>query len=125
MMEHIELLLRWIFGLQISFWGFNGFFHWKQIPPSPQVINDFTEACIKTKFILPTVKIFEIVFGILLLTGVCTLLSLTALAPIIFVISGLHLCHNKNPWPVIGSITFPFVILVILKYDNWRNLFLN
>lgn len=125
MIDYIEFVFRWILGLQMAFWGLNGFFHWKQIPPSAKAINDFTQACLDTKFIMPTVKVFEIVFGILLLSGFFTLLALVALSPIVFVISGLHLCHNKNPWPVIGLITVPFLVLVILEHGKWRELFLS
>lgn len=125
MTEQIEFILRWVIGVQLTFWGLNGFFHWKPIPPSAEAINNFTEACIKSKFIMPTVKVFEIVFGIFLMTGFCTLLSLAALAPIIFVISGLHLCHNKKSWQVIVPITLPFLTLVVLAYEKWKNLFLN
>ncbi|HEY8270020.1 MAG TPA: DoxX family membrane protein [Pseudobdellovibrionaceae bacterium] len=122
-MEHIELLFRWILGLQLAFWGLNGFFHWRPVSPSAKPINDFTEACIKSKFIMPTVKSFEVIFGIFLVAGFCTPLSLVALAPIIFVISGLHLFHNARPWPVITAITMPFLALVILNYENWRMFF--
>jgi hypothetical protein len=50
-MEYFELALRWIFGLQIAFWGLNGFFHWVKIPPSSEVIEKFTQACIETRFL--------------------------------------------------------------------------
>ena len=123
MLEWTEIIFRWILGLQLVFWGLNGFFHWKEIPPSTDFINEFSDVCFRSRFILPTVKIFEIVFGALLLTGAYTLLALVALAPIIFVISGLHLLHNKKSWEVLLPITLPFLIIVILYLmKSWADL---
>ncbi|WP_413289155.1 hypothetical protein [Bdellovibrio sp. HCB337] len=124
MLEWLEIFCRWVLGLQFLFWGLNGFFHWRPIPPSAQPINDFTEACIKTRFIMPTVKIFEIAFGALLLTGKATIVAWAALAPIVFIISGLHLLYNKKYWEVLLPITLPFLLILVLNFEKWQNLLL-
>jgi len=111
--EWVELIFRWILGGQLLFWGLNSVFHWIAIPPSNKVIEQFTEACFKTKFIMPTVKALEIVGGLLLLSGFYTHLALLALAPLIFVITGLHLFHNKRSWEVLVPISLPYVVLLI------------
>jgi uncharacterized membrane protein YphA (DoxX/SURF4 family) len=121
----IETILRWTLGLQMLFWGLNGFFNWKPIPRSDDLITRFADLCYESRFILPTVKIFEIVFGALLLTGSGTLVALIFLGPIIFVITGLHLFHNKKGWQVIFPITVPFVLLVLLNGSLFKNLLLN
>ena len=123
MTEWIELVVRWMLGLQLLFWGLNGFFHWKQTPPSNDFINEFTDACLRSKFIMPVVKIFETVFGALLLTGVGTLVALIALGPIISVISGLHLFHNRRAWEVLLPITLPFLVIAILNFEKLKLLF--
>jgi uncharacterized membrane protein YphA (DoxX/SURF4 family) len=122
MIEHIELALRWILGLQLTFWGLNGFFHWRPIPPSAKAIDNFTITCIESRFIMPTVKTFEIVFGIFLLMGFAIPLALMMLSPIIFVITGLHSLHNKKSWEVLVPITLPFIALAILQYEAWLKL---
>lgn len=119
-----EILLRWTLGLQLLFWGLNGFFHWKPIPPSSDFIGRFSDLCHESRFILPTVKIFEIVFGFLLLTGSGTLLALVGLAPIIFVISGLHAFHNNKAWQVLLPITLPYLLLSILNWTMFKTLLL-
>jgi uncharacterized membrane protein YphA (DoxX/SURF4 family) len=121
----IEILLRWILGLQFAFWGLNGFFRWLPIPPSSDFINRFSDLCYESGFILPTVKIFEIVFGLLLLSGSRTLIALIMLGPIVFVISGLHLFHNsRKSWQVLGPISIPYLLLVVLDWALFKNLLL-
>lgn len=122
MTDQIEMVLRWIFGLQMVFWGLNGFFQWKQVPPSAAAIDSFTAACIQSGFIMPIVKIFEIVFGALLLANIASPLALVMLAPIIFVITALHLLYNKKSWEVLVPISLPFWILVGFHHETWRNL---
>lgn len=122
-MEWIEIICRWVLGLQLVFWGLNGFFHWKQIPPSAEPIDAFVEACIKTKFIMPTVKIFEITFGALLLTGSWTFVAWVALAPVVFVVTGLHAIYNKRFWEVLVPITLPFLVVLAFNFDKWLQLF--
>lgn len=122
MIEHIELLLRCILGIQLTFWGLNGFFHWKQIPPSSKVIDNFTAACIESRFIMPIVKVFEIVFGIFLLANFAVPLALVMLSPIIFVITGLQALYNKKSWEVLVPISLPFAALLVLHYEAWLKL---
>lgn len=122
MTNYFELALRWIVGLQMIFWGLNGFFHWKQIPPSAPAIDNFTQACFESRFIMPTVKVFEIIFGAFLLINLATPLALALLSPIVFVITGLHLLHNKKGWEVLLPLSVPFMILVSVHYESWLKL---
>lgn len=101
------------------FWGLNGFFNWVKIPPESEVIDSFVEACIKTRFIMPTVKILEIITGALITLGFFVPMCLLLLAPIIFVISFLHLLHNKKPWGVLLTTTFPYLVLVGLHLSDF------
>lgn len=114
-MEYLELALRWIFGLQIAFWGLNGFFHWVQIPPSPPVIEKFVQACIETRFIMPMVKVIEIAAGLLLLFNFSTALCLAVLTPIMLVVTGLHVLHNPKPAAVLVPLVLPYAALWLLN----------
>ncbi|MBC7371776.1 MAG: DoxX family membrane protein [Bdellovibrionaceae bacterium] len=113
-MEWLELGARWILGLQFLFWGANGFFHWIAIPPSSDFINRFTNVCIESKFIMPVVKSFEIIFGALLLTGYGTQIALIFLGPIVFMISALHIVHNKKWSLAVLPILIPFLVTLVL-----------
>lgn len=122
MIEFFEIFLRCILGIQLTFWGLNGFFHWKPIPPSSKAIDNFTAACVESRFIMPAVKAFEIVFGIFLLANFAVPLALAMLSPIIFVITGLHALYSKKSWEVLIPISLPFVVLVILHHEAWLKL---
>lgn len=122
MISWIEILLRWILGLQLVFWGLNGFFNWKPIPRSDDFITRFADLCFESRFILTSVKWVEIIFGALLLTGSGTLISLVFLGPIVFVISGLHFFHNKKSWQVLVPITLPYVLVVIMNWNIVKTL---
>ncbi|MEK2689170.1 hypothetical protein [Bdellovibrio sp. GT3] len=111
-MEIIETACRVVFGLQMVFWGLNGFFNWLKIPPSPPVIERFVGACYETRFIMPTTKIAEILLGLLMIVGFAVPLTILLIAPIVFVITFLHLLHNPKPWGVVIPITLPFAIVV-------------
>ncbi|WP_413558935.1 DoxX family membrane protein [Bdellovibrio sp. HCB209] len=111
-MEIIEVVCRIAFGLQMAFWGLNGFFHWLKIPPSPPVIEKFVDACMETKFIMPTVKTLEILAGLSLVLGLAVPLNVMLMAPIVFVITLLHLLHNPKPWGVVIPITLPFAVII-------------
>jgi uncharacterized membrane protein YphA (DoxX/SURF4 family) len=119
-MVWIEIITRWLFGLQFPFWGLNGFFHWKAIPPSGEVIDSFVQACIKTRFIMPVVKWLEIISGILLLVGLCIPLALAMLAPLLFVITFLHVLHNPRWWEVIVPVCLPYTILLFFHGSTFK-----
>ena len=118
MTEYIEIAIRWIFAGQMLFWGLNGYFDWIKIPPASETMTRFTEACIETKFIMSTVKLIEILGGILLLLNFTTALVLMAFAPILFVITGLQLLHNPKPGPVLATITLPYLLLVFFHHES-------
>ncbi|MBK9323082.1 MAG: hypothetical protein IPM97_09120 [Bdellovibrionaceae bacterium] len=123
MMEWLEIGCRWALGLQLLFWGLNDFFKWKAIPKSADFIDHFTNICVQSKFIMPSVKTIEIVFGFALLTGYGTLLALVFLGPIVFLITGLHLFHNKERWSVIIPITGPYLLLLFTQQNYFLGLF--
>lgn len=124
--ELVDFSLRIILGLQLVFWGFNGFFHWIQFKNQPRGIDRFVIACIETQFIMPIVKVLEISMGTLLIFNILPKLCLILLSPIIGVILLLHLFHNfKKSYEVILPLGIPFLGLCyyhfIFKGLAWIN----
>lgn len=86
-----------IYGLFWLFSSLNAHFQWKKIPFVSNEMDEFITACHKTKFIMPTVKIVELIVGVLLLFSF-TNLALVLILPIVYGIIGLHLFFNKKKW---------------------------
>lgn len=118
MNEYIDAILRGVFGLQMLFWGLNGFFHWIQLPPAAPAIEKTVNACIESRFIMFTVKAIEVIFGTFLVLGFMVPLSLLMFAPLMFVITGLHLFHNPRPWAILVSYTAPYIALLLIHGDT-------
>lgn len=118
MMDYAEIFFRWAFSVQMIFWGFNGFFQWLPVPPANPVIDRFVQACNETRFIMPTVKIFEIIFGVLLLFSVAIPLCLMAFAPIMLVITGLHALHNPKGFQVLVPLGIPYAVLILYHHHG-------
>lgn len=123
MTGYLEVAIRWFFASQMVFWGLNGFYHWIKLKPDSEVIDNFINACIQTKFIMPTVKFIEVFFGLLLLFDFMTSGSLLVFAPVMFVITMLHVLFNQKPWQVLASYTIPYIILLIFHKDTLLRLF--
>lgn len=71
---------------------------------------------------MPTVKLFEIAFGALLLTGVGIQIAIIFLSPIIFMIAGLHILHNPKWAPVVLPVLIPFLVLLVLHENKFEAL---
>lgn len=111
MNEIFELVLRVVFALQMIFWGLNGFFNWFTIPAPSPIFERFVEACIEVRFLMPFVKVLEILLGISLLLNFSSSLCLALFAPLMFVITGLHAFHNPRPWGVLIPLVLPYAVL--------------
>lgn len=103
-----------IYGLFWLFSGLNAHFQWKKIPFVSNEMDEFINACYKTKFIMPTVKIVEFIVGVLFLFS-CTNLALILILPIVYGIIGLHFFFNKKNGVLIFSILTPFMIIFCFK----------
>jgi len=112
LMEIVELVIRWIFILQMLYAGLNGIFNFKPVPPSGPAIDAFVKACIDTKFIMPTIKLLEILGALLLINKQFAPLALMIFAPMMFVITLLHAMHNPKPWVVLMSFSLPYILLL-------------
>lgn len=118
MNEYADLVCRWVFGLQMFFWGLNGFFHWIQTPAASPAMNRFVEACFEAKFIMPTIKVIEIVFGFMLLLNILVPFSLMVFAPLMFILTGLQIFLNKKYASFLATFALPYALLLALHSES-------
>ncbi len=116
-LEWIDTAARFILGLNLLFFGLNGFTHWVQIPKGEPAFEEFIEALVKAKFIMPAVKVLEIIIGLMLITNRSVLLALAMIAPILFVIAGSHLVLNQQRGLlIVSSLVLPFAFLIYYRH---------
>lgn len=107
-------------GAYFLFFGINGFLNWIKIPkPNPRMF-EFISAIDRAQFILPIVKVIEIVAGALLISGYAVNLAIFLLLPIslVIILSQLFLNRPKG-LDVVLFITVPFLVILISKWSVW------
>ncbi len=82
---------RFILGLIFIVFGFNAFFHFIPLPPSPPRAQAFMGALMQSGYFFPMLKITELTCGFFLLLGRWVPLVLIILAPVILNIFLFHL----------------------------------
>lgn len=113
MASSVYLVIRTIVGLYFLYWGLNGFFQWKAIPPNALAFESFIARLHDVPGLMSVVKLIEIGAGSLLVLGIGVPFALLALAPLVLVITLLHLILNfKLGWSVALQVFIPFAILV-------------
>lgn len=109
---------RILLGLVFVLFGLNGFFSWWPLPKMNPEMMKFNDSLQATRIIMPVVKSFEVVFGLLLLVNQFTLIATLALLPVVFFIALAHVCFNRPKGLVMAGL---FVILTaILVHHHWR-----
>lgn len=126
MIDWLDTISRVALGLNVLFFGINGFTHWLTIPKGEPAFEEFIEALVKAKFILPTVKVIEILAGLMLLSNQRVTLALALLAPIIFGVAGAHLALNRTKGlMIVSSLVGPFVFMLYYRQLELSLLFLS
>jgi hypothetical protein len=120
-MSWLSQLAFYFLGLQFIAFGLNGFFNFIPLPKAPDQIEGLLRALEETKFIMPSVKLIEIVGGALCLIPSCQAIGLLLLMPIIFNIVGIHLVFNrKQSWIIMLQVFVPTVVALINAWDKLR-----
>jgi uncharacterized membrane protein YphA (DoxX/SURF4 family) len=70
--------------------GLNGFLGFMPLPPMPEAAGEFMGALVATGYMIPLIKLTEIVAGLMLLSGRFVPLGLTLLAPDLVNIALFH-----------------------------------
>ena len=88
--KYLPTAARTILGLIFLIFGLNGFLNFMPMPEMPEAAAGFMGALAATGYMLPLIKIVEIVGGILLLAGRYVPLGMVLLAPGIVNITLFH-----------------------------------
>lgn len=107
------LLFRTIVGAYFLYWGLNGFFQWKAIPPNSSAFESFIGRLLQVPLLMTLVKGIEITAGLMLILGFWPELAWLALLPIVLVITTSHVLLNfRLGWRVALEVAVPYLILL-------------
>lgn len=117
-MEKIALISRVILGLVFFIFGLNGFFHFIPVPQAPEQASQFMLAIIKTGYLMPLIKVVEVISGLGLLTGLFIPLCLVLITPVLINIFLFNLVLNPSAFWMNIVITIPYLFLLIKNYKQ-------
>lgn len=114
----ISSIYLFSYGTYWLYIGLNGVFNFFPPPMGTARFSAVIAQLHEMRFILPTVKIAEIVIGLMLLTSYKPKLALLLLAPILFGILFLQLLFNKKTLVLCGGLLVSY-ILAIFSHNDW------
>lgn len=112
---------RVFLGLIYVIFGLNGFLNFIPVPELPEAAGSLMGAFMMTGYMLPFIKITEIVGGLLLLSGCRPALGVVVLAPITLNIFFFHLFLT----PGISNLAMPIVMIALqleVTRQSWGTL---
>jgi putative oxidoreductase len=114
-MKIATIIARTLLGLIFVVFGLNAFFHFIPMPPpKSELAGDFMKALFLSHY-LYAVKGFEIIGGLILLSGRYTALGLTLVGPVVVNILFFHVFLDPSGLPM------GIVLSVLSLFLLWRN----
>lgn len=117
-MDKLALFSRVIIGLVFFIFGLNGFFHFIPVPPAPEAAGQFITALLRTGYVMPIVKITEVICGLGFLTGLFIPLCLVVITPILINIALFNLVLNPSGLWMAALVVIPYGILILKNFKN-------
>lgn len=114
-MKIVKIILRTLLAALLLFAGLDYFFHFITPPPPTGAMKTIMDGFVATKYLLPLVKIIEILVGLAFLSGKFMKLAVIVLLPISVNILLIH-AFVEPEGIAIGL--FVFVINLLFIYDN-------
>lgn len=119
-MKNTKLILgaRILLGLIFTIFGLNGFLGFMPMPPMPESAGAFLGALAATGYMFPLIKGFEVLSGLMLLSGFQVPLALLFLAPISINIFLFHFILTGPSTAGLGALIL--ALIGILAYGYWE-----
>lgn len=112
-MKVVTVIARILLGLMFAVFGSNAFLHFMPMPPMSGYPAEFIGSMNATGYLM-AVAAFQIIGGLLLLSGWFVPLGLTLLAPVVVNIDLYHLCMDRSGMPM------AIVVSAVLAFLLWR-----
>lgn len=119
-MPSLEILLQYFIGIFYCYHGLNGFFHFQKLPQVSERMEKFLKNIEETQFILPTVKMIEIISGVMLIANQAPFLAAILLLPIVFGITASQILFNfKKGKGITVVVVIPFLVYLYLHSGDF------
>lgn len=122
-MKIVTILAQVLLGLVFVVFGFNGFFHFINMPPPPAgspAALFFT--AVSTTGFMKVIFLCQIVGGLLVLLNILPVLGLTILCPIIFNIVLFHATMEPSGLPMAIGLGLLAVFLVGMHWKHYHQI---
>lgn len=115
-------VVRYLLGLIFFVFGLNGFLNFIPTPPMEGGMLTYMTGLMATGYFLPMLKFFEVISGVLLLSGFYVPLALTILAPINLNIFLLHVMLAPEGLPMAIFVLGANIFLVWVYRENFKGI---
>ncbi len=125
MKSKVVLVCRLLLGALFLFSGVSGLMMVLGIgnmamPPMEPAMATIMAGFMATKYMLPLVKLIEIVAGLLLISGKFQNLAIVLLGPIVVNIFLIHLCVERHELPMALAVVGVFGVIVWSRWDEFK-----
>lgn len=121
-MKWTVIVVRSLLGLLFLFASVTYLFHLITPPPPVGALKVFDDGIRAARYMLPTVKVLELLCGLALLSGRFVPLALVVLAPIVVNIVGVHLTLAPEGLPMAAFVLAATLFLAWHHRDRYRTL---
>jgi len=112
-MKKVALVARLVLGLVFTVFSINFFFPFLPPPEMTEPASNLFGALLATGYLVPIIKVIELIAGILLLAGILVPFALTILAPIVVNIVLFHIFLDPAGMPI------AVLVLILEVYLAW------
>ena len=118
------LILRTLMGLLLLFGSITYLFHLITPPPMPPGdLKTFNEGLMASHYLMPTVKVIELLCGLAFVTGRFVPLAAVLISPIIVNIVGVHICLDHTGLPIAIFLVITNGLVAYYHRDRYAALF--
>ncbi len=118
--ETVSTVVRIVLGAVFLLMGLNGFLNFIPMPEMPEPAGEFMSALVATGYMMPLIKVTEIIVGILLITGRFVPLALVLLTPNLVNIMLFHVFLAPAGLWVAGLLMAAHLYLAWSYRDSYR-----
>lgn len=122
-MKIAAIIARTLMGLLFLFASITYFFKLISPPPAEGAMKIFGDGLEASVYILPTVKVIELICGLAFVTGRFVPLASVLIAPIIVNIFLVHTFLDMNGLPVAAFLVLANIFIAYFHRDSYKPLF--